>query len=201
MKNCIIVGKPNVGKTSFFISLAEYLGINQCEVEITDIYGNVLSKSICIDNAKKTLISMDPFKTRSIYRIQLSIPVYKGYEHLILTDTAGLTDGINDIEEIRRSMAQTLMELSRSNIILHILDAHSVGIKKEAGISQIDFQINEYGSQGGSYCILANKMDKYNSRKGLEILKENFKKSYIIPISTINKTGFKDVKNFVGRNL
>lgn len=201
MKNCIIVGKPNVGKTSFFLTLAEYLGIDQCQVEITDIHGKTTTRNISISFAKKYLVSMNPFKTRGIYKIKLNIPVYKGYEELVLVDTAGLTDGINEIEEIRKSMAQTLKQLSRSNIILHMLDGQYVYHKKEEGIREIDYQINEFGSQQGPYCILVNKMDKANSEKGLDIVRQTFKHNYIIPISTINKAGFKEVRNFVGRNL
>jgi len=201
VKNCIIIGNPNVGKTSFFLTLAEYLGISQCQIEITDINGKVIVRNISLNFARKYLVSIDPFKTKGIYKIQLNIPVYKGYEPLILVDTAGLTDGINQVKEIRKSMSQTLKQLSHSNIILHMFDGQYISHKKEAGISQIDYQINEFGSHQGCYCILVNKMDKVNSEKGLEIITEIFKQNYVIPISTVNKTGFKEVKNFVGRNL
>jgi len=201
MKNCIIIGNPNVGKTSFFLTLAEYLGINQCEIQITDIYGKVIVKNISVNLATTYLVSMKPFKTRGIYKIQLSIPVYKGYEQLILVDTAGVTDGINKVEQIRKSMAQTLKELSQAKIILHMLDGQYIYSKKESGITEIDYQINEFGSQQGSYCILVNKMDKDNSQNGLDIIREVFKGNYIIPISTVDRTGFREVKTFVGRNL
>lgn len=201
MKNCIIIGKPNVGKTSFFLTFAEYLGVNQCKIEIIDIYGKVIVKNISLNFARNFLVSMKPFKTRSIYKIKLNIPVYKGHEELVLVDTAGVTDGINQVEEIRKSMAQTLKELSDAKIILHMLDSQYMYNKKETGISQIDYQINEFGSQQSCYCILANKMDKDNSQYGLDFIRKTFKETYIIPISTVNKTGFKEVKNFVGRNL
>lgn len=201
MKNCIIIGKPNVGKTSFFLNFAEYLGVNNCKVQITDIYGNVVVKNISVSFAKKFLISTNAFKTRDIYKIQIAIPVYKGYEQLILTDTAGVTDGINDIEEIRKSMVQTLKELSHAKIILHMLDSYYIYNKKENGISEIDHLINQFGRQQGSYCILANKMDRDHSQQGLDIINGAFKESYIIPISTVSKNGFKEVKDFVGRNL
>ncbi|MBU5677492.1 50S ribosome-binding GTPase [Alkaliphilus sp. MSJ-5] len=201
MKTCIIIGNPNVGKTSFFLSLAEYLGVNRCEVEITDIYGKVLVKNISVNFARKYLVSTSPFKTRNVYKMKLTIPVYKGYEQLILVDTAGVTDGINEVEEIRKSMAQTLKELSQAKIILHMFDAQYIYYKKEGGISEIDYQIKEFGSQQGCYCILVNKMDKDNSQKGLDIIRDKFKENYIIPISTVDRTGFKEVKAFVGRNL
>jgi len=201
MKNCIIIGKPNVGKTSFFLALAEYLGVTQCKIEITDIYGKVIMKNISVSFARKYFVSMHPFKTKSVFKIQLDIPVYKGYEQLILVDTAGVTDGINKEEEIRKSMAQTLKELSEAKIILHMLDSQYIYNKKETGISEIDYQINEFGSQQGCYCILVNKMDKDHSQIGLDIVKGTFKENYIIPISTVNRTGFREVKAFVGRNL
>lgn len=201
MKNCIIVGNPNVGKTSFFIALIQYLGINHCEMTVEDIYGHIKTKRISMYSAKKYLVSIDPFKTKDICKIQLDFPVYKGYERLTLIDTAGITDGINKIEEIRKSMAHTLRELSQAKIILHILDTERVFRKKESGISEIDYQINEFGTQQGCYCILANKIDKLQSKKGLEIIQNTFKENYIIPISTINMTGFKEVKAFVSRNL
>lgn len=201
MKNCIIVGNPNVGKTSFFLALIEYLGITECEFSITDVQGNKKTKQISTNFAKKYLISMNPFKTKKIHKIQLEFPVYKGYEQLTFIDTAGVTDGINKIEEIRKSMAHTLKELSNAKIILHMFDAQYIYRKKQLGISKIDYQINKFGSQQGCYCVLVNKMDKLKSEKGLEIIENTFKENYIIPISAINKTGFKEVKKFVSRNL
>lgn len=201
MKNCIIVGNPNVGKTSFFIALIQYLGINQCEITVEDIYGHIKTKKISMHSAKKYLVSIDPFKTKDICKIQLDFPVYKGYEKLTLIDTAGITDGINKIEKIRKSMAHTLRELSQAKIILHMFDSEYVFRKKESGISEIDYQINEFGTQQGCYCILANKIDKLQSEKGLKIIRNTFKENYIIPVSTINMTGFKEVKAFVSRNL
>lgn len=190
-----------MGKTSFFLNFAEYLGVSKCEVKITGAKGERLTKTYSISLAKKYLISESPYKTKDIYQLDLTVPIYKGSKEFTLLDTSGLVDGISESDQIRRSMVQTLDELYLSDILLHMIDASSMIKGSRNNFTKIDHQINEYGRIKGKYCILANKMDLAESKTGLEQIKNEFKNSYIIPVSALKKTGFKEVRMFVGRNI
>lgn len=201
MSNCILLGKPNAGKTSFFLNFAEYLGMNSCSLEFTDFEGRTTEKKFSIKVAKNYLISSNAFKTKEICRMKLSIPIYKGTADIVLLDTGGLIDGINKDESIRISMAETLRHLYIANIIIHMIDASTIYKKEISTISEIDYQINQYGKSRGSYCILANKIDLREGLEGLEFLKKEFKDTYIIPTSALRQIGFKEVRKFVSRNI
>ncbi|SNR87990.1 small GTP-binding protein domain-containing protein [Anaerovirgula multivorans] len=201
MSNCILLGKPNVGKTSFFLNFAEYLGMNSCILEFTDFEGKKSVKKYSIKAAKSYLISSTAFKTKEVCKMKLSIPIYKGKTDIVLLDTGGLIDGINKDESIRISMAETLKHLYIANIIIHMIDASSIYKKQTSTISEIDYQINQYGNSKGAYCILANKIDLREGLEGLEFLKKEFKDTYIIPTSALKQIGFKEVRKFVSRNI
>ncbi|MCC5909894.1 MAG: 50S ribosome-binding GTPase [Clostridiaceae bacterium] len=201
MSHCILLGKPNVGKTSFFLSFMEYLGVNEYTFELTNFNEEISLKTYTLNTAKAHLISSSPFKTKEIYKANLSIPVYKGSADFLFLDTSGLIDGISKDDKVRLSMALTLKNLYTSSIILHMIDTSSVLHNKMSTLSEIDYQINEYGKLTGSYCILASKMDLSTSVAGFKFLEKEFNDTYVIPISSIKKTGFKEVKKFVARNL
>ncbi|AOY77169.1 GTPase [Clostridium formicaceticum] len=201
MSNCILLGKPNVGKTSFFLNFAEFLGINRCTLEFMDFEGNAVAKHYSVNVAKNYLISASPFKTKDVCKIKLSIPVYKGRSDFLLHDTGGLMDGIHKDENVRKSMAETLKYLYLSNIVLHMIDTSTIFTNQISTMSEIDYQINKYGNSKGCYCILANKMDLSEGEKGLAFLKNKFRNTYILPISALKGMGFGEVKQFVARNI
>ena len=51
------------------------------------------------------------------------------------------------------------------------------------------------------YVMLANKIDIPGSETGLNKLREEFPANLILPISALYKRGFKEVKDFVIRNI
>lgn len=201
MANCILIGKPNVGKTSFFLSFAAYMGLTKCNLTFTGTEGQTRKQAYQLDLARRYLVSQTPFKTKDICEIELQLPVYKGRKDLKLIDTGGITDGIHEDTSVRRSMALTLQNIEASQVILHLLDAQLMAKNTAAGLTQIDDQINQYGSLRGGYCILANKMDLEESHQGLLEIQEKYPNTYIIPISTVSHLGFREVKQFVGRNI
>ncbi|ABR48692.1 GTP-binding protein, HSR1-related [Alkaliphilus metalliredigens QYMF] len=200
MPNCILIGKPNVGKTTLFLNFAEYLGVDTCEINVLTDKGEVRKRHYAIDIAKNMLIGPTPFKTKEVYEIHLSIPVYKGTVNCTFLDTGGLIDGIPQNDQVRTSMIQTLSTLQDAEILLHIIDVWAMDKNEINSLSQIDYQINEFASLKKAYCILANKMDKVQDKRILHDLKKKFPSTYIIPISATKKIGFKEVSMFVGRN-
>ncbi|KAB3527251.1 GTPase domain-containing protein [Alkaliphilus serpentinus] len=201
MKKCILIGKSNVGKTSFFVSFVEYLGIKRLNILFKGPQGGFQYRSYTTEMAKSLLISESPFKTKEICEIGISVPVYKGNKVFQLQDTSGIVDGMCRDDEVRKSMVLTFKTLEEAGIILHMIDTSRIFRRGESTIGPIDDQINLYGTNRGSYCILASKTDLEDGEKGYELLRKKYCNSLVIPVSTFNQRGYKEVMEFVVRNL
>ena len=197
----MLIGKPNVGKTSFFISFAEFLGLQHCKISFRNFDGQVERRRYSTEMACKYLVSNTPYKTKGVQEMRLELPVYEGIKKMRFIDTVGLIDGDHPLPEIRNSMISALQSLNEVTTVLHIIDASAVEENLINSISNIDDQINEFGRMKGGYCILANKMDLHESSKGLECIRNKYNNTYIIPISTVSRLGFKEVKAYVARNI
>lgn len=201
MKKCMIIGRPNAGKTSFFISFIESLGIRRCRIATKSPEGKLEGRGYPIDLAYKFLVSQTPFKTKGLQEMRLSLKKSRGSVEVALIDSGGVSDSGSTITEIKASMLLTLTALQEAEIILHIIDASTVNPEKASAPESIDNQINSFGKWKGAYCILSSKMDLSESIGGLEILEKNYANSYIIPISSVSNMGLKEVRDFVVRNI
>lgn len=201
MKECLVIGRANVGKTLFVLNFAEYLGLNEIEMVIRFPNGFSTTKRYAIEQARRELTGVGPHKTRCLQSVQLDLPQGKGRKRVQLTDTAGLIDSIHQDVEVRRAIAQTLNVLRQGEVLLHIIDPTGLGREdKGTVLEEIDYQIAQFAQLRGRYCILANKMDLPGAREGLQRLLQALPGQYIIPISALYKRGFKEVKAFVCRN-
>ena len=202
LKECIIIGKANVGKTLFAINFAGYLGIPKLEIEFTTPGGEVYKRSLHLGEALQELISDQPHHTLGLQRIQIQMPGFKGRKRFTMIDTSGLTEGIHEQTLVRRAMAQTLAQVRNAHIILHLVDASSVG-KGEAieAMGEVDWQVAQFGGMRLGYAILANKIDLAEAERGLVQIRQDFPGHLILPISALWKTGFAEVKQFVWRHL
>ena len=198
MKEALIIGKANAGKTLFLINFAEFLGARALKIAQTAADGRASDLRFAPVEARKSLVDAVPHKTRGLQAISVDFPSGKTSKTVGLTDTTGLTEGIHEDLEVRRSMAQTLGRLRTADIILHIIDASKVG---EAGaveaMGEVDLQIARYAPFRGPYGILANKMDLAWSRAGLARIAERFPGHRIIPISALERRGFREVRGFI----
>lgn len=199
MSDCILVGQPNAGKTLFALQFAEFLDMRVLEVVFQASDGLLGCKQYRIEQAIRELSSIERHKTREIQTIALKIPAGKSIRHIRLIDTCGLSDGIHADLEVRKAMVQTLSTLRYAKMILHIMDASLYGRIKL--ISDIDHQVGQYGAAKGNYAILANKMDLPGAKAGLSFIANSFPGQTIIPISSLKKQGFKEVKALVCRSL
>jgi small GTP-binding protein len=202
LKKCIIIGKTNVGKTAFFINFAEYLGIKTFELEKKFPDGIEEYAKLSSRAAFAALVDEKYHKTKNIQSIVVTVPIGKGKKKIQLIDTAGLTDDIHPEIDVRKAISQTLSIIRESELILHILDA-SAAEKKElpSAFGMVDYQVAQFAQLKRGYVILANKIDLPDSSYGLKKIKQEFSGNLIIPISALNKTGFKEVKTFVIHNL
>jgi len=200
MKECLVIGKANVGKTLFVINFAEYLGLDHIEVKISFPNGFSTVKCYSIPQARKELTGLGAHKTRCLQSVHLEIPARKGRKKLKITDTTGLMDTIHQDVEIRRAIAQTLNVLRQTDTIVHMVDAHNLYMSEASALlGEIDYQVVQFAQMRGPYCILANKMDLPGAREGLQLLLRELPGQYVIPISALHKRGFKEVKAFVSR--
>lgn len=199
---CIIIGKTNVGKTLFAINFAEYLGCKA--INIISIYpdGRQIENSFTIREAILQLTNEKPHKTRCLNKLAVIIPVGKKKKRLMILDSTGIIDGIHPDSNVRKAISQTLAKIRDCKIILHMIDVSNVlnkGLINSLG--EVDYQIANFAQMRTGYAMLANKIDIPGSELGLDKLKEEFPGNYILPISALYKRGFKEVKEFVVRNI
>jgi predicted GTPase len=199
MTSAVIVGQPNVGKTSFLINFAYYLGLKELRFMIKQPAGFVSTRTYQIEQAYDQLTSNEPHKTNSIQSIQLKLPVGKQDKDIRLVDSCGLIDEIHQQEYIRKSMAETLQELMVSEIVLHIIDLSQLGAKR--GLKRIDQEIYNFLRDRAGYKILANKLDLDIDQENLSKLNGFVDKRLVVPISAIYQEGFDQIKVFLLDNV
>ncbi|AFS78531.1 HSR1-like GTP-binding protein [Gottschalkia acidurici 9a] len=198
MKNAIIIGKTNVGKSLFLVNFAEYLGYEKVYITIEYPDGKKLNKQMSTELAKKYLSSSKDYKTRALQSLDIKLPVYKGKKEIKVVDSSGLADGIHPDISVRNSMIQTLEMLFSSDIIIHIVDVTDYLDSNNLWNNNIiDRQLADYGIPKYKYLLLANKIDLDENEDGLNNLSKFFPKVKIIPVSALYKKGFKEVKDFV----
>jgi len=148
MTECIIIGQANVGKTSFALSFAEYLGLDKVHVTFTYPDGFSITQAYALSIARQELVGPTPHKTRCLQSISLKVPQGKGIKDVELVDSAGLITGVHAEAEVRRATSQTLRKLRAAGLVLHIVDVAQLG-REERGdeaFPEIDQQIAAYAS-------------------------------------------------------
>lgn len=203
MKQCLIIGQTNVGKTAFALGLAEFLGLDKVEVTFTYPDGFSTRQTYAMPIARQELTGPSPHKTRCLQSMTLKIPTGKGYKQALLMDTAGLTEGIHDEPEVRRAIVQTLQQVRDASLILHVVDAAQIGRQPHSSpvMGEIDRQVASFAQTRGIYVLLANKMDQSSAHIGLMRLRGLFPNQRIFPISSLNKTGLREVRAYVAKHI
>ncbi|BCJ85722.1 GTPase [Effusibacillus dendaii] len=200
MKNCLVLGRTNVGKTMFCVNFAEFLGLHRLEVYFQLPDGTTRQRKYDLMSARHELSGLGQHKTKSLQSIQLDLPKGKGTRKFTLTDSTGLSDGIHPDPELRNAMAQTLAELHSADCVLHLVDPNEIA---KAGsfhrLGELDLQIAELGGFKEGYVMIANKMDLPEAEKGLSILRKELGNKKIIPVSALYRKGFSEVKEYVWR--
>lgn len=200
MNKCLVVGKPNAGKTAFVLSFSKFIGLAEVEIRAKTSDGSVHSRRRSIDAAYAELVRPTAHTTQELQSVVLDLPVGKGRQSFELVDSSGLTDGIHASPVIRAAMAQTLEAIVLAKVVIHVLDAARIGLLGlSEGIGIIDRDLAEYARTQGDYFILANKMDLSCSQKGLKLIRQNFREIQVYPVSALTMQGFKEVRRHVAR--
>jgi len=203
MKRCVVVGRPNVGKTLLVLRLAEHLKVKTVEVAFCEPHGRRESKTYPLDAAIRELVGQNPHQTRCLQSIVVAVPAAKGRRVVEIVDTTGLVDYIHENPQVRKAMAQTLEVLRPADLIIHVIDAAETGRDGRADppVGTIDRQLADFAGSRGGYFIVANKMDLPGASHGLARLQRLFSAYTVLPVSAAAKTGLQEVKRHVLRNL
>lgn len=202
MKECLVIGKTNVGKTLFTLNFADYLGLKSLRIDTLFPDGSTTVGSYDLAAAVAELTDSEPHKTRCLQSVTLQLPAGKGKKRFVLTDTSGLIDHVHAEMDVRKAIAQTLAKIRQADVVLHLVDASAVGKRGAVeALGEIDYQIAQFAQMRKSYLLLANKIDLTEARDGLFRLQGEFPGHRIIPVSALQRKGFREVKAFVTRNL
>nr|WP_282706940.1 GTPase [Natroniella acetigena] len=199
MVSVLIVGQPNVGKTSFAINFANYLGVEKLKLLVRQPAGFLAIRTYQLEEAYEELVAVEPHKTTKIQSVQLKLPIGKKDKKVRLIDSCGLVDEIHSKQKIRRAMAQTLDQLFQSQIILHMVDLSQFNYFSQ--LKKIDQALYNLFHQQSGYKILANKLDLDRQERNLIKLKNLIDQKLIIAISALSQQGFTEVKAFLLENV
>ncbi len=202
MSRCLVIGKPNVGKSVFVLHFARYLGLSEVRLTCEDAEGRRFQRAYAVEAAVRDLSGAAPHQTRCLQSVTLDLPAGKGTKRLELVDTSGLSEGIHADINVRRAMAQTLANVREAHIILHMVDASQAAVAGAvAAIGEVDYQVAQFAQMRGGYLLLANKMDLPTAPAGLALIRREFAGHIVLPISALHGQGFREVKRYVWRWL
>lgn len=202
MRECVIVGRPNCGKTMFALNFAKYLGSKSVDITVKNYDGLLNCRHFSIEEAKRELCSMALHKTRSLQSMVLKMTVGKSAVNFKLTDTCGVSEGIHSEELVRKAMAQTIGLLRNANFIIHIVDLTTI-TKDYNGHNKntVDYEFYNYGFYRKAYMMLANKIDLSLAKENFPRLVSAFPTIKIVPVSALCGRGFDEVKARVAKNI
>jgi predicted GTPase len=193
MRECLIVGKPNAGKTLFFINFAEYLGLR-----LLWPTGGGAPLSPC--QARRLLVDDTPHRTRRLQRAAVRVASGLGSRAAVLVDSTGLTEGISPDAEVRQGMARTLQAMQRAQLVLHLVDAAArPGTPSAPG--EVDREVAAFARGRAGYLLLANKVDLPEASQGLRHLAELLPDDALVPVSARLGKGFPQVRRMLARRL
>lgn len=201
MREVVIVGRPNSGKTMFALTFASYLGVKQVDVTFRAVDDVLTCRHYSIQEAKRDLCSSVAHRTRTIQSIILRMTIGKTPVEFMLHDSCGVSEQINPDVAVRHGMAQTLKSMRYADYIFHVVDMLYWSNHSFSPIGNIDHEIYQYGLARNAYTILANKIDIPLAREQLSKIDTAFPRAKIIPISALHGAGLKEVKACVARNV
>lgn len=201
MREVVVVGQPNAGKTLFLLNFAAYTGLSVADLALRAEDGTTTTKSLPLSAARRNLVDAARHKTQVVQSLELRFPSGKTARFARVSDTPGLADAISPDAVLRRAMAAALEALRRADVVLHMIDAALVGRHGEAAVAAVDREIADYGFARGPYALLANKQDLPLARAGTNVLRRMFPGRRVIPVSALQRRGFREVKLFVWRHV
>lgn len=200
MREIVIVGRPNSGKTMFALNFAGYLGVKHVDVTFRAYDDIITCRHFTLEAAKRELCDSIAHRTRCVQTLALKMPVGKTAVDFLLNDTCGVSEQIHSDITIRRGMAQTLKVMRYADYIFHVMDVLYL-YNHQVTTGNIDYEIYQYGISRNAYTILANKVDLPLAKEYVPKIVTSFPQAKVIPISAMHGVGFREVKTCVARNI
>lgn len=183
------------------INFAAYLGLREIHIEVSDDEGRCRTQRLSLDRARRDLVSLYAPKTTALQSLMLDLPAGRHRIKLTVLDTPGIAEGISDDPAARHQLACTMERLLTAAVIFHVVDASAVGSRRPEAVGAFDAALMEFGRQREAYLVVANKMDKPGSHEGLRLFRDRYKHIPLIPVSSITRRGFRDLKVWMVRTL
>lgn len=195
---CVIVGRPNAGKTMLLLQLARHCGLRCAELELVDPDGRSRRRVVTTARPGAPWVTPVPHETRRLQRLQLAL-AGRGRPPWTLCDTTGLPDGIHPDPEVRRAVAQTLRALREAALIIHVVDAAALGDgDADAPLPRVDAELWRLAAGHDRYLAVANKMDLPWARRGYERLRRQLP-APPLPVSALRGTGLAELRTALAR--
>lgn len=197
----VIIGRPNVGKTLLMINFAAYLGVREIRVDVQDGEGRRASRRLGVEKARRELVSLASPKTAQVQSLAVDVPMGRHRTRIVVSDTPGIVEGIAADTRARQLAALTIERLMTAVLVCHIIDASAVHSRRLESPGAFDQALVRFGQQRVGYVLVANKMDRPGSHEGLRWIKEQYSGVSIMPVSSITRRGFRDLKLWIIRTL
>lgn len=196
---CLVVGRPNAGKTLVVLSLLQQVGLREAEFEFVTPTGESQRRRLSLARARALLVTPLPHETRRLQRVLLVVRRPGRSEPWLLVDSTGLPDGVHPDPQVRLAVAQTLAALGSAAAVLHVVDAAALGEAPGSGLSRVDLELARYAPQRAGYAIVANKADLPWARSGIDALRRAFPQHPVWPVSALCGTGVRSLTFWLGR--
>jgi len=194
LKEALVIGRPNVGKTLLTVNLAAFLGHRRLEVMFRPRDGAAYTRVYSIARARAELVDAGPHHTLSLQSLVLKVPRGKTVRRVVITDSTGLIDEIHPSSTIRRAMADTIRAAPGAALILHVVDPLEP-------LEGVDFDILAYGRARDGYVVLANKMDLTGRAERVRELARLAAPALVLPVSALHSTGLGEVRAFLRKHV
>jgi GTPase Era involved in 16S rRNA processing len=221
VKRCLVVGRPNVGKTTFALNFAAFLegregrprregrpsregsaGGRAPRLRVQPGGGAPGNAAGGPPPAPAPLVGPEPHTTIRLQTLTVRLPGDKGRRAVELVDSAGLDDDVHPDPAVRAGMAETLRALRSVDLVLHVVDAALAGMSgAAAALGETDRLISRFAPLRSAYAVLANKLDLPWARAGYLKVRDEFPDRAVIAISALRGTGFREVRAFVWDRL
>ncbi|WP_353894506.1 GTPase domain-containing protein [Proteinivorax hydrogeniformans] len=190
----LVTGRPNVGKTQFVISLAQFYNLKNVIYTFKATNGIKHKRKLSLSDCSKLLINSTANHTKNIYDFTIPIKKGKGHINIALMDSCGITSEIHHDNTVRAGIAQAIGHYSDCDAMFHVVDSHNY-----KQMSSVDEEIYSFGSELGYYLVLANKIDLLFSEMTISKIKNDFKNTIVLPISAKEGKGLKEVAYYVNK--
>lgn len=122
MRECLIVGRPNVGKTLLSLRLVEQVGERTPFLVHELPAGDRVQRRWSLPDAHRLLVASSAHTTLGVQTWSLAVAT-RGMRALILHDSTGLSDDGGVDAMVRKGMARTLERMVACDAIIHVVEA------------------------------------------------------------------------------